>query len=48
MNNKRFLSQFEKSRRDVAKWPKWMQDLAYVAAATFPTSNAAKNKRGAK
>jgi len=31
-----FLEQFEKSRKGVARWPKWMRDLAYVGAATFP------------
>jgi hypothetical protein len=31
-----FLEQFEKSRKNVARWPKWMRDLVYVGVATFP------------
>jgi hypothetical protein len=32
-----WLKQFEKSRKNVAEWPKWMRDLAYTAAATLPS-----------
>lgn len=32
-----FLKQFEKSRQEIKRWPKWMQEAARYAAATFPT-----------
>ena len=32
----RFLLQFDKSKQNIAQWPKWMRDLAYEASATFP------------
>jgi 5-bromo-4-chloroindolyl phosphate hydrolysis protein len=33
---RRFLAQFEQAREDMKTWPKWMQEAARVAAATFP------------
>lgn len=41
-NDKAFLKQFQKSRKNVASWPKWMRDVAYMAAATFPLSPQAR------
>lgn len=32
-----WLNQFEKSRKEVASWPKWMRDSARQAAATLPS-----------
>jgi len=31
-----FLLQFELARANVAAWPQWMQDAAYVASACLP------------
>jgi hypothetical protein len=31
-----FLAQFDKARESFKAWPKWMQDAARTAAATFP------------
>jgi hypothetical protein len=36
-----FLAQFDKAREEIKTWPRWMQDAAYTAAATFPTSEPA-------
>lgn len=33
---KDFLAQFPAAREEMKKWPKWMQDAARTAAATFP------------
>jgi hypothetical protein len=35
---KDFLAQFKKSRREIARWPKWMRDAAVEARASFPTN----------
>lgn len=40
-----FLKQFEIAKKNVAKWPKWMRDAAYVAAATFPTRCECNDKK---
>lgn len=31
-----FLAQFDKARESFKQWPKWLQDAARTAAATFP------------
>lgn len=33
-----FLAQFDEARRDFDNWPKWMQDAAHTASATFPVT----------
>jgi hypothetical protein len=37
-----FMAQFEKSRKEVANWPKWMRREARWAAANFPLSPGAR------
>jgi hypothetical protein len=41
-----FLAQFDKAREDFNNWPKWMQDAARVAAATFPRSSGVDSPDG--
>jgi hypothetical protein len=31
-----FLAQFDRARKEIKRWPKWMQREARFAAATFP------------
>jgi hypothetical protein len=40
------LAQFDKAREDFNNWPKWMQDAARVAAATFPRSSGVDSPDG--
>jgi hypothetical protein len=42
---KNFLAQFERSRKAVAKWPKWMRDNAVIATASFPKRKEKKNEQ---
>jgi hypothetical protein len=41
-----FLAQFDKARKDFKTWPKWMQDAARTAAATFPKVAAGVQSSG--
>jgi len=37
---RRFLAQFEASRKNISEWPTWMQQSAVVAVASLPKSIA--------
>lgn len=37
---RKFLAQFEASRKSIEQWPEWMRETAKLAYATLPRSGA--------
>ena len=39
-SKRKFLAQFEASRKSIEQWPEWMRETAKLAYATLPRSGA--------